>query len=596
MARVLKFPKTVMDGLRNVASNLMTSRDKQSHTTYENGYLTLADVQAAYKTAWLPQKIVDIPAQDACRAWREWDAEPRQVQLIAAEEKRLNLRKKVEMSLISARLYGGSALYIGTGDANLREPLIPGSVGKGGLRTLVCVPRFSMNPGPVEQDIESPWFGKPQYWSFSSDARTIEVHPSRVVLFFGHRIPETSVLPSFQWGDSILEAVLDAIKQSDQTTANVSSLVFEAKVDVLSIPNLMDEIGDAEYERKLTDRLALANLQKGINGMFVKDSEEEYEQKKMQFTTLPEVMDRFFQNVAGAADIPMTRLFGMSPGGMNATGDSDLKNYYDKISSMQEMEITPEMALLDEVLVRSAIGYTPRNVTYTWRPLWQTPKKELGEISTQIATTIKTMKDTGIFKPESLLEVAKSSHLENGLIIGADKLEFEKEELPPAPALPGAAPLSPSRPRLVANDGELRTLYVRRDVLNAREIKAWARKYGLEAGLKKDLHVTILYSKAPVDWFKMGQAWSEKLEIPAGGPRAIERFGQMGQHVVLRFAGEELAWRHDMMIDRGASHDFDEYSPHITLWKLEGETDLSDVEPYQGKIVLGPEIFEEVEE
>lgn len=588
-----------MDGLRNIASNLMTSRDKQYYSEYTNNTLSVQDLLSAYQGAWLPQKIVDIPAYDACRMWREWDGKSNEVEAIVREETRMQVVQKVMQAIISARLYGGSALYIGTGDSDLKQPLNPKSVGKGGLRALVNVPRYSLNPGVVEQDIESPWFGQPKYWSFSSYAKQIEVHPSRIVIFYGHRVPQMSVLPDFYWGDSVLQAVMDAVKQSDATSSNVASLVFEAKVDVIAIPNLMDEIGDAEYERKLTERLSLANLSKGINGMLIRDAEESFEQKKMQFTTLPEVMDRFFQNVAGAADIPMTRLFGMSPGGMNSTGDSDLKNYYDKISSVQELDIRPALQLFDEVLVRSALGYSPRTIGYSWRPLWQLSKKEAAEVSKTLAEAIKTIKDTGVHSAKSLAEMSKATHYENGLLLAADKLEFEEKKEPNSflAGSTGARPSPPSPLRQLTVDAEPRTLYVRRDVLNVKDVQKWARSQGLPE-IHEDLHVTIAYSRTPVDWFKMGHSWQEKIEIPAGGPRQFGVFGPEKTHVVLRIACDEVEWRHDFMKDKGASWDWPEYEPHVSLFRIaEGSTfNSEEFEPYQGRIVLGPEIFEEVKE
>ncbi len=58
------------------------------------------------------------------------------------------------------------------------------------------------------------------------------------------------------------------------------------------------------------------------------------------------------------------------------------------------------------------------------------------------------------------------------------------------------------------------------------------------------------------------------------------------------FASNDITWRHESMMQSGASWDFDEFTPHITITL--GEVP-EDVEPYQGPIVLGPEIFEEID-
>ncbi len=66
--------------------------------------------------------------------------------------------------------------------------------------------------------------------------------------------------------------------------------------------------------------------------------------------------------------------------------------------------------------------------------------------------------------------------------------------------------------------------------------------------------------------------------------------------VVLRFESAPLAARHRYFLDHGASWDYDEYHPHITIkYQVPEGMDLSKIEPYTGRIVLGPEQFQELE-
>jgi hypothetical protein len=112
------------------------------------------------------------------------------------------------------------------------------------------------------------------------------------------------------------------------------------------------------------------------------------------------------------------------------------------------------------------------------------------------------------------------------------------------------------------------------------------------------MHVTVAYSRKPLDWMKVGESWSSdrdgKLSVAPGGARLIEKFGEGA--IVLLFNSSELAWRHVSIIEAGASWDWPEYQPHITFTYDPGSVDLSKVEPYRGAIELGPEIFAEVVE
>jgi hypothetical protein len=108
------------------------------------------------------------------------------------------------------------------------------------------------------------------------------------------------------------------------------------------------------------------------------------------------------------------------------------------------------------------------------------------------------------------------------------------------------------------------------------------------------MHVTVLYSKTPVDPMKMGESWSGddqgNIRVKPGGPRALERFGENA--VVLLFSSYDLESRHRGMVDAGGSHDFADYHPHVTISYDVPDTDLTAIKPYTGALEFGPEIFE----
>jgi len=150
------------------------------------------------------------------------------------------------------------------------------------------------------------------------------------------------------------------------------------------------------------------------------------------------------------------------------------------------------------------------------------------------------------------------------------------------------------------DDVQLRSLYVRRDVINANDIRKWAKSQGFNVTMPaSQMHVTVVYSKTPINWLHVGaDRWHEDDEghitVNPGGPRVVEKFGDA---IVLAFANSLLTYRHLDAIEAGASYDFDEYTPHVTFtYTMPEGMDLDKVIPYRGKIVLGPEIFEEIKE
>ncbi|XMM82974.1 anti-CBASS Acb1 family protein [Stenotrophomonas maltophilia] len=334
----------IKDGLVNLVANLGTPRDKAASTYY--GLPTLSEQEAdnAYRGTWLARKVIDIPAMDSCRKWRGWSADQEQITAIEAEEKRLGLQQKVLRAMIRARLTGGAALYIGTGQSDPTLPLKPESVGRAGILHINVLSKRVLQAGELDLDPESPGYGLPAFYTLSSGtAGQVRIHPSRLVILHGAEKPDPELGTGNGWGDSVLLAISKAIKDADASAANIASLVFEAKVDVIKIPNFMSSLADPEYEQKVLQRLTLAAMAKGVNGALLLDAEEEYEQKQAQFGGLVDLMMGFMQLTSGASDIPMTRLLGQSPGGLNASGESDLRNYYDRISSNQELVLQPAL-------------------------------------------------------------------------------------------------------------------------------------------------------------------------------------------------------------------------------------------------------------
>ncbi|WP_404927145.1 DUF1073 domain-containing protein [Mesorhizobium sp. ORM16] len=370
------------DSLTNLISRMGTGRDKASSNYYAFTPLSDAELLNAYRTAWLPRKIVDIPAFDAVRAWRDWQAEGNVIEPIEAEENRLNVRGKVFEAKVRARLWGGAAIHIGTGDADLAAPIEIERIGKGGVKYFTVLSRRQLTAGEIDRDPASEFYGQPKFYTLTAGTTAqVQIHPSRLAIFQGNAQPDIDLVDGqLSWGDSVLQSVMDAIKQADGTAANIASLVFEAKIDIIKVPNFMASLANEDYKAKILERYTLANTAKGINGTLLLDKEEEYEQKSASFATLPDVLDRFLQIVSGAADIPATRLLGQAPAGMNATGESDLRNYYDRLSAMQQVEMTPAMHRLDEALIRSALGSRPADVYYEWAPLWGMSEKEKADV------------------------------------------------------------------------------------------------------------------------------------------------------------------------------------------------------------------------
>jgi phage-related protein (TIGR01555 family) len=600
------------DRLQNLISGLGTDKDKATRSAYVLTFLTPEELIYAYRGDWIARKVVDVPAFDMVRAGRNWQAEDDQIERIEAQERRLQIRAKLLKALKWARLFGGSAMVLGVRQGLPEEELNLEAVGTGALQFVHVVGANELTAGDLDRDPLSAFFGEPTYYEMrSASGAQVRIHPSRVIRFIGAEAPEFQGGVMSGWGDSVLLAVDDALRNAGLAASGIASLVTEAKIDVFKIKGLTQNVTQADYRTKMLARFGLANQAKSLQNALIMDSEEEWEQKQISFAQLPELLQTYLQVAAGAADIPATRLLGQSPAGMNATGESDIRNYYDRLSGEQEMHLRPALEKLDEVMIRSALGRRPPEAYFTFAPLWQLSEKERAEVFKTKAEAARTIAGTGGASPalmpiEALSDSLVNALVEDGSLPGLDQAideygklsEQEPEEAETQAAMtpePAPAPM-----RQAANDATPRTLYVSRKLLNGAEFLAWAKAQGFETTVPADeLHVTIAYSRTPVDWLKMGEDWRNEanggLVVGPGGARLVEPLGDAGA-VVLMFTSSALSWRHREMREAGASWDHEDYQPHVTITYQGAGVDLAKVEPYRGKLAFGPEIFAEVDD
>lgn len=605
----------IVDTLKNLVTGLGTSKDKTLGLGYAMQIIEDAELNAMHRTDWLARKIVDIIPNDMTREWRDWQSDNDDIELIEAVEKSplINLQPKINLALQTARLLRGAVIYIGMKDNAPSEELDIERVGKGDLQYLHVLSRSEVTCGEIEQDVTSEYYGQPKTYTVTGrNGNQTTVHPSRMIRFIGAPILDARTSLNDGWGDSILQIVYDAVRNAGSAQAHVAALIPEAKTDVIYVPGLSKFLQNSTTTQQLTDRFTYANSIKSMFNMVLLEGNgangdgalgEKWEQKQINFAQLPELMRQFLQIASGAADIPVTRLLGESPAGLNSTGKSDLQNYYDNIAARQRTELTPALHRLDEIIIRSATGERDPSTWYEWSPLWGLSDKEKADIFKLKADAARAIAGTGGASPslmpiEALSDALVNAFVEDGSLPGLESAIEEFGRLADQEEDEIDLEATAVEPKQIAADAAPRTLYVHRKVLNAAEIIKWAKDQGFKTTLPADdLHVTITFSRTPVDWMAMGDNWSDNgkggLTIPVGGPRLVEKFGDA---TVLLFASSALSWRHEDMKRQGASWDHPEYQPHVSISYKAGDLDLGAVEPYRGEIILGPEIFEEIDE
>lgn len=381
-----------------------------------------------------------------CRAWRRWEDDKKVAEKLSETERKFNVQLRLMQGLTKGRLYGGAAMLMGIKGQKFEEELDTSKVGKDDLVFLHVVERWQIAAGPLVRDITSPWFGEPSYYMRSNvpiatsaglgvelkpeleqsslgyqPGSQLIIHPSRVIRLLGHEYPDMERAQD-AWSDSVLQPIHDAIRNAGMVSSSISSMIAEAKLDIIKMPGLTNAMSTTEGTNKVFNRFANANAAKSVINTILLDKDEEWERKELHFSNMDKVMQMYLAIAAAAADIPATRLLSKSPDGQNATGDSDTRNYYDRLASDQVVRLTPAMRKLDEVIIRSTLGTKdPDSVRYTWNSLWQESDEVKAGTALKKAQVFQIDVNSALLDPEVLKQGREAQLVSDNFYPGLDK-------------------------------------------------------------------------------------------------------------------------------------------------------------------------------
>ena len=394
---------------RRKKDNQIQTSDAFSNPVYRLGFGTQAPLEATeypltrltdnyallnsmYRSGSILQSVVDIVPQDMLREWFDiqGDIKPEDLDKLDRMMRRVKLRDRLDEGLRWGRLYGGACgiILIRGQEKSLDKPLKPESIVPDSFAGLLILDRWSgVSPGlDVVTDMSDPDFGLPEYYDISSGDGTkivAQVHHSRIVRFTGRELPYLEKLAEVYWGESEIEPIFTDIRLYDNVMANMGNLTFRANIDTMAIKNLeqLFSVGSTERQKRFWETMQAQSAMQSNFGYRLIDQENQVSNQQYTFTGWNYVTEAIQVNLAAATHIPATKLFGRSPAGMNATGESDLQNYYDYIDGLRESKLRPIIERLLPVMCMSVLGEIPEDIDFTFPPLWTPTAMELAQIA-----------------------------------------------------------------------------------------------------------------------------------------------------------------------------------------------------------------------
>jgi len=425
--------RSVSAGLVNVVSGLGT-RKARDPSTYLGGevHLDRIELEDIYRHYWI-SKAVDIKPFDMTREWRTFEGEdikPEQIKAIEEEERRIEVGTKVRSGLKWASLYGGSGIIMHVdGHGEMSEELDYTKIKKGQLNRLSTADRWELYPyaNTIDYNPLSPTYKTAEFYRVAHDTTGQMIHRSRIIFLRGREMPIRITRQLLGWGESDVQRWYRAITNSETLSAAIIEGVHQANIDVVKADGLAQTLSMKGGDEKIKDRFMLMDYCKSLLNMAIIDGKDEFTRNAFPFSGLPDLHRTYLEVLAGATDIPVTRLLGSSPAGFNATGEGDTRNYYDMIAALQNNDLRPALYQLDQVMIRSALGNYPESLRFEFESLWQRTDEEQAEVDSKRALTLASLFNLGIPQTALMKDAIELGLVKNLTVEEVGQIETEED-------------------------------------------------------------------------------------------------------------------------------------------------------------------------
>lgn len=395
---------------------------------------------AIYEADALAATAVDAVVDDAYQ--RGWSVagsmEPQQAEATIDWCDKLQVRQRLMSARKWSRLYGRGAVYIGSDDSE--DQSMPLRFG-GSVHFLQSYEKDELQPTRYYEHPLQPKFGEPSHYRLtpimsggSARGYGYEIHESRFVVFDGVETTKTQRVQNNGCGSSVLIRPMDALRQLNGAYALALSLLADANQNIYKMKDFAALLL-AGKEELIQKRIAIIDrFRSSVNALLVDADTEDFVRSQLALAGLDSLLTKYEQRAATAYRMPVTVLFGTSPAGMNATGESDLRNWHKQVQSEQNDEQKPALEKVLRVIFNARNGPTAGIEPATWKiefpSLWEPTEAESANIESVQAQTDQIYVDMQVIKPHHVAK-ARFSGEPGSIRLGPEEIaELEQAEAP----------------------------------------------------------------------------------------------------------------------------------------------------------------------
>lgn len=395
-------------------------------------------INSLYRSHWVVRRIIDCIPEDMIKGGYKILSQvaPDSIKKVITCDRTTHTTRKILEGLKWGRLYGGAGglIMIDGQEDMLDKPLDLDMIMPGSYKGLLVLDRWSgITPNDdLVKDPSDPEFGLPDSYTITSDVLPlgIKVHHSRVVRFMGRPLPYLEQLAETYWGASEIEHIFDELRKRDNVSWNIAMLTFMANLRVMKLEGMGQilAVGNQQAQEDLYNTMQAMNSMMNNNSIQILGENDSYESHQYTFGGIGETYDRFMMDLAGAAETPVTKLFGRSPAGLNSTGEGDMQNYYDTIEEKQENELRPAYDKLLPIMFVSALGGIPDDMDYEFNPVRRAPETEMADLASKNTDSVTKAFQAGLISQRTALKELRQQSELTGMWSNITDEDIEKAD------------------------------------------------------------------------------------------------------------------------------------------------------------------------
>ena len=280
----------------------------------------------------------------------------------------------------------------------LKTPLIrdPAKIKKGALNGFKIVepvwtyPSAYNSDNPLSQD-----YYKPTSWFVMGKT----VHSSRLIMFVSREVPDL-LKASYNFGGLSMSQLAEPyINNWLRTRDSVSDLLHSFSIS--GIKTDMSSALSGGNGDDMFNRAKLFNNMRDNRGIFMLNKEsEEFFQFNTPLSGLDALQAQAQEQMASVSSIPLVKLLGITPSGLNASADGEIRVFYDFIHSMQEDLFADPLDRVFEIIQLSEFGEIDPEIGYEFEPLYQMDEVQKSTIRKSDADTDAVLIGAGVISPD----------------------------------------------------------------------------------------------------------------------------------------------------------------------------------------------------